>query len=96
MVSILILLDYQFYQYSKLTEKATKDNVSILILLDYQFYQKEEEAKEEQNEEVSILILLDYQFYRNKHFHHYPDSNSFNPYSTGLSILSSFKLYSQV
>ena len=37
-VSILILLDYQFYQSQYYINTTSKRKVSILILLDYQFY----------------------------------------------------------
>ena len=70
--------------------------VSILILLDYQFYPGRGFTEDEEKEIVSILILLDYQFYQEYIKYAISKITSFNPYSTGLSILSTLCLSNSV
>ena len=91
-VSILILLDYQFYLPWENIRRLGGCLVSILILLDYQFYLPWENIRRLGGCLVSILILLDYQFYHwIESIHYWKNDSSFNPYSTGLSILSVYK-----
>ena len=76
----------------KRKEAERKGDVSILILLDYQFYLPWENIRRLGGCLVSILILLDYQFYHwIESIHYWKNDSSFNPYSTGLSILSVYK-----
>ena len=88
MVSILILLDYQFYQSPINFISWSNNKVSILILLDYQFYQFFIKYFDKKGRMFQSLFYWIINSIEVMELLRQMESQSFNPYSTGLSILS--------
>ena len=87
-VSILILLDYQFYQYERIDYNIPNTLFQSLFYWIINSIYSNYSIKVA-DLFVSILILLDYQFYLlEKQTEIVSYLEGFNPYSTGLSILS--------
>ena len=93
-VSILILLDYQFYPWVDSTDQKYQDWFQSLFYWIINSIIKKSELRKFWGV-VSILILLDYQFYLDDILLTSCFSYSFNPYSTGLSILSIFEKFEE-
>ena len=91
-VSILILLDYQFYHPLNYIARCNKERFQSLF---YWIINSIKDVLNGRNSNVmvSILILLDYQFYPVWYENNSYDFSCFNPYSTGLSILSTENWY---